>query len=326
MVSATSRYECSCARYRFASPNSATLALRKPQSRSLTARCTQRPAPIENRCAPEASNRDAGRSNMASSGYSVISLVDRCKTMKLKRLAGGVASAGALGAAALGVGVGFADAAPSSPPLAPSAPGEPGGGTPGGPGAHGPGGPGGPGAQGPGGPGAPSGPAAQGPGGPGGPGAHGPGGPGGPGQFGGPGGPGGPGQFGDPADRAHTAPADQADQADPAHTAPADPRRTRGAHGPGGPGQFGGPGGPGGSGPWHGDSQRGYFQGAPWGNGQGPWGPGEPPRPAYNRQLPPPGGRWNDGPINYFGYQQTPRWDPGFNQWGIDFFGVWIPL
>jgi hypothetical protein len=266
MVSATSRYECSCARYRFASPNSATLAVRKPQSRSLTARCTQRPAPIENRCAPEASNRDAGRSNMASSGYSVISLVDRCKTMKLKRLAGGVASAGALSAAALGVGVGFADAAPPSPPLAPSAPGEPGGGTPGGPGAHGPSGPGGPGAQAPGGPGAP-------------------------GQFGGPGGPGGPG-----------------------------------THGPGGPGQFGGPGGPGGSGPWHGDSQRGYFQGAPWGNGQGPWGPGEPPRPAYNRQLPPPGGRWNDGPINYFGYQQTPRWDPGFNQWGIDFFGVWIPL
>jgi hypothetical protein len=308
MVSATSRYECSCAHYRIASPNSATLAVRKPQSRSLTARCTQRPAPIENRCAPGASNRDAGRSNMACSGYSVISLVDRCKTMKLKRLAGGVASAGALGAAALGVGVGFADAAPPSPPLAPSAPGEPGGGTPGGPGAHGPGGPGGPGAQGPGGPGAPSGPAAQGPGGPG---AHGPGGPGGPGQFGGPGGPGGPGahgpggpgQFGGPG-------------------GPGGP----GAHGPGGPGQFGGPGGPGGSGPWHGDSQRGYFQGAPWGNGQGPWGPGEPPRPAYNRQLPPPGGRWNDGPINYFGYQQTPRWDPGFNQWGIDFFGVWIPL
>jgi hypothetical protein len=172
---------------------------------------------------------------LASSGYSMISRVDRCKTMKLKQLAGGVASAGALGAAALGVGVGFADAAPLTPPLAPSAPGEPGGGTPGGPGG-------------------PS------------------------------------------------------------------------ARGPGGPGQFGGPGGPGGSGPWHGDAQHGYFQGAPWGNGQGPWGPGEPPRPAYNRPLPPPGGRWNDGPINYFGYQQTPRWDPGFNQWGIDFFGVWIPL
>ena len=32
------------------------------------------------------------------------------------------------------------------------------------------------------------------------------------------------------------------------------------------------------------------------------------------------------GPINYWGYQETPVWDPGFNQWGFWFFGVWIPL
>jgi hypothetical protein len=33
-----------------------------------------------------------------------------------------------------------------------------------------------------------------------------------------------------------------------------------------------------------------------------------------------------NGPINYWGYQETPYWNPGFNQWGFDFFGVWIPL
>jgi hypothetical protein len=32
------------------------------------------------------------------------------------------------------------------------------------------------------------------------------------------------------------------------------------------------------------------------------------------------------GPINYWGYNETPVWDPGFNQWGFRFFGVWIPL
>jgi len=93
--------------------------------------------------------------------------------------------------------------------------------------------------------------------------------------------------------------------------------------GPGGPGDHG-PGGPGG--PWHGDDQRGYFHGAPWGDGPGPWGAGAPPRPNWGRPLPPPGGRWNDGPINYYGYNENPTWNPGFNQWGFDFFGVWIPL
>ncbi|ETB21799.1 hypothetical protein O973_09660, partial [Mycobacterium avium subsp. avium 11-4751] len=103
--------------------------------------------------------------------------------------------------------------------------------------------------------------------------------------------------------------------------------------GPGGPDHPGGPGGPGGpdhpggpGGPWHGDPQRGYFHGAPWGDGPAPWGPGEPPRPAWDRPLPPPGGHWDYGPIDYWGYQETPVWDPGFNQWGFWFFGVWIPL
>jgi len=95
-----------------------------------------------------------------------------------------------------------------------------------------------------------------------------------------------------------------------------------GGGGPGGPGDHG-PGGPGG---WHGDDHRGYFHGAPWGDGPAPWGAGEPPHPNWNRPLPPPGGRWNDGPINYYGYNENPIWNPGFNQWGFDFFGVWIPL
>lgn len=42
--------------------------------------------------------------------------------------------------------------------------------------------------------------------------------------------------------------------------------------------------------------------------------------------MPPPGGRWTGGPINYWGYQETPMWNQGFNQWGFNFFGVWIPL
>jgi hypothetical protein len=84
--------------------------------------------------------------------------------------------------------------------------------------------------------------------------------------------------------------------------------------------------GPGGPGPWHGDARRGYFNGAPWGNGPAPWGFGAPPRPAWGGPLPPPGARWAGGPINYWGYRETPVWNPGFNQWGFDFFGVWIPL
>ncbi len=87
-----------------------------------------------------------------------------------------------------------------------------------------------------------------------------------------------------------------------------------------------GPGRPGGPAPWRGDSHRGDFNGAPWGNGPAPWGWGAPPRPAWGGPLPPPGAPWAGGPINYWGYQETPAWNPGFNQWGFNFFGVWIPL
>jgi hypothetical protein len=176
--------------------------------------------------------------------------------MKLKQMIAGGTIAGALGAAALGVGAGLANAAPGPHPSGPGgnhagpAPGD----------FHAPNAPGNP-------------------GGPGGPG------PGGPGHPGGPGGP------------------------PPGH-----------ANGPGGPA----PGNP--AGPWRGDPQRGYFHGAPWGDGPAPWGWGAPPRPAWDRPLPPPGGVWGYGPINYYGYQETPIWDPGFNQWGFWFFGVWIPL
>ena len=31
-------------------------------------------------------------------------------------------------------------------------------------------------------------------------------------------------------------------------------------------------------------------------------------------------------PINYFGFNEQPVWDPGYNQWGFYFFGIWIPL
>jgi hypothetical protein len=31
-------------------------------------------------------------------------------------------------------------------------------------------------------------------------------------------------------------------------------------------------------------------------------------------------------PINYWGFQEQPVWDPGYNQWGFWFFGIWIPL
>jgi len=42
--------------------------------------------------------------------------------------------------------------------------------------------------------------------------------------------------------------------------------------------------------------------------------------------LPPPGGVWNEGPINYWGYNEQPIWDQGQNGWGFNFFGIWIPL
>jgi|SRR5271166_367393 len=195
--------------------------------------------------------------------------------MKLKQLAAGATVAGALCAAAIGIGTGVANADPRQP-------GGPGGGhgAPPTPGANPPGDHGTP----------PPGNNFHGPGGPG-------GGPGGPADYHGPGGPGGP--------------------------------QGHGPGGPGGPGggpQDHGPGGPGGNDPWRGDAQRGYFHEAPWGDGAAPWGWGAPPRPAWGGPLPGPGGPWVGGPIDYYGYQETPIWNPLFNQFGFDFFGVWIPL
>jgi hypothetical protein len=110
--------------------------------------------------------------------------------------------------------------------------------------------------------------------------------------------------------------------------------------GPGGP-PFGGP--PGGgpppnfhqSGPqprdWHpnwnpnDNDWRGRFNGAPWGGDLPPWGWGPPPPPPFYGPLPPPFGP-PPPPINYWGYNEQPVWDQGFNQWGFWFFGIWIPL
>ncbi|HEY6573437.1 MAG TPA: chitin-binding protein, partial [Mycobacterium sp.] len=99
-------------------------------------------------------------------------------------------------------------------------------------------------------------------------------------------------------------------------------------HGPGdrgGPGDFRGPGGPRDFGPRPGDAFRG-FRGAPWGDGPAPWGWGAPPRAGWGGPFPPPGGIWNQGPINYWGYNEQPIWDPGQNGGGFYFFGIWIPL
>ncbi|HEX9175699.1 MAG TPA: chitin-binding protein [Mycobacterium sp.] len=63
----------------------------------------------------------------------------------------------------------------------------------------------------------------------------------------------------------------------------------------------------------------------PWGDGPAPWGWGPPPRPEYSGPLPPPWGP-PPPPINYWGFSCQPVWDAGFNQWGIWFFGIWIPL
>ena len=125
------------------------------------------------------------------------------------------------------------------------------------------------------------------------------------------------------------------------------PEEFRGPGGPGGPpGDFRGPGGPGGPPadfrgpgdfrgpdnhdwrpPWNPQDNdwRGRFHGAPWGDGLPPWGWGAPPPPAWDGPLPP---AWGPPPqpINYFGFDEQPVWDPGYNQWGFWFFGIWIPL
>jgi hypothetical protein len=75
------------------------------------------------------------------------------------------------------------------------------------------------------------------------------------------------------------------------------------------------------------DDTHGIWHNAPWGEQAPPWGWGRPPHPDWDdSRLPPPGAPWTAGPINYWGYQAQPVWDPGFNQWGFWLFGVWIPL
>ena len=142
-----------------------------------------------------------------------------------------------------------------------------------------------------------------GPGGPGGPAPE--RGPGGPPQedFRGPGGPGGPPQGG------------------PGGPPPGDFR------GPGGPAESRGPDNHDWRPPWNpGDNDwRGRFHEAPWGGGLPPWGYGAPPPPPWDGPLPE---AWGPPPppINYWGFNEQPIWDPGYNQWGFWFFGIWIPL
>src|SRR5271165_949332 len=113
-------------------------------------------------------------------------------------------------------------------------------------------------------------------------------------------------------------------------------------HGPGGPGgppppQQGGPGGPwgppgdfhgpgGGPGNWgRPDDQVWRGRPPPWGQGPPPWGFGPPPPPPWQGPPPPP---WAPPPppFDYYGQQVNPVFDPGFQQWGFWFFGIWIPL
>ena len=95
--------------------------------------------------------------------------------------------------------------------------------------------------------------------------------------------------------------------------------------GPGGPPDFDG--GHDWRPPWNpGDNDwRGRFRGAPWGDGPAPWGWGAPPPPPWDGPLP---DAWGPppAPINYWGFQEQPTWDTGYNQWGFWFFGIWIPL
>jgi hypothetical protein len=105
-------------------------------------------------------------------------------------------------------------------------------------------------------------------------------------------------------------------------------RQHNGGPAPGGPpGEMRGPDNHDWRPPWNpGDNDwRGRFHGAPWGDGPAPWGWGAPPPPRWDGPLPP---GWGPppAPFNYFGFDEQPVWDPGYNQWGFWFFGVWIPL
>lgn len=105
-----------------------------------------------------------------------------------------------------------------------------------------------------------------------------------------------------------------------------DPGDRRGPDGPP-PGDFDRPGDHDWRPPWNPQDNdwRGRFHGAPWGDNLPPWGWGAPPPPAWDGPLPP---AWGPPPppINYFGFNEQPVWDQGYNQWGFWFFGIWIPL
>jgi hypothetical protein len=68
-------------------------------------------------------------------------------------------------------------------------------------------------------------------------------------------------------------------------------------------------------GPWWAHNRHDWWDDR---NGPPPWGWG-----------PPPPVHWAGGrpaPFNYWGYNVNPVWDPGFRQWGIWLFGLWIPI
>jgi hypothetical protein len=97
--------------------------------------------------------------------------------------------------------------------------------------------------------------------------------------------------------------------------------------------------------PWCGDEGRGADRYCPpwcdnnnaFGNwDKGPWWASNPHPWWDDRQGPPPWGwgpppayQWHGGPprpFNYWGYDVNPVFDPGFRQWGIWLFGLWIPV
>ena len=77
--------------------------------------------------------------------------------------------------------------------------------------------------------------------------------------------------------------------------------------------------------PWDSVDYHAHWRGAPWGDGPAPWGWGPPPPPAWAGPLP---AAWAPppAPINYWGYNVQPVFDPGYSQWGFWLFGNWIPL
>ena len=61
-----------------------------------------------------------------------------------------------------------------------------------------------------------------------------------------------------------------------------------------------------------------YWAWRDWNNAP-PWGWGPPPAAQWS-------GDWYPHPINYWGYNVNPYWNPDLGGWGFWLFGVWIPL